>query len=303
MRALAHDARVNGEERKPGKGVSFGQMGLLVRLARDQDLPRGNGKTELEEAEKRLDDLADFFQRVYEELDIRVAGNEQSQHLALSLIEEWQWGLWRPLPDQTDRRAFVPTPWEMRFHHQVLDRVLYCRRFVPGRLPDRYWIPCETCGRIVETRAPRFARTCQKCQHEGEYQQRLGFHKTGAGPAFTGGFYSRGAQRPLYVWPTVCEHPDCVEVFSAKNRTELYCAAHTRLSAYQARQRDSRPKHERFRFLCDEGTYIRHEFLIRGEQRVCLIGPDGYQARDIEEFRPLVERVKATGSLRIVRVS
>jgi len=33
-----------------------------------------------------------------------------------------------------------------------------------------------------------------------------------------------------------------------------------------------------------------------------LIGPDGYQARDIEEFRPLVERAKATGLLQIVRV-
>jgi len=266
---------VNGEERKPGKGVSFGPMGLLVRLA-DQDLPRGDGKTELEEAGKRRDDQADFFQRVYEELDIRVAGDEESKShmLALKLIEEWQWGLQRPLPGETEERAFVPTPWEMRLHHKVLDRVLHCRRFVPGKLPDRYWIPCETCGRVVETKAPRFARTCRKCQHGGEYQQRLGFHKTGAGPAFTGGFYSRGDQRPLYVWPTVCEHPDCVELFSAKNRTELYCPAHTRLSAHHARQRDSRPKHERFQFfpnyeLCDEGTDIRHEFLIRGEQRAC----------------------------------
>jgi hypothetical protein len=176
------------------------------------------------------------------------------------------------------------------------------------RLPDSYSIPCLECGVICETKAPRFASTCGSCQRTRPYSQRLGIHETGALPVFLGGTYPRGPQRPQYGWPTVCEHPECVDIFLAKNRTELYCPAHPRLSAFQAWQRDSTPKYERFRFFPNyevrgEATEIQLGFVIRGEQRVCVIGPGGYHARDIEEFRPLVERAKATDLLRIVRAS
>jgi hypothetical protein len=40
--------------------------------------------------------------------------------------------------------------------------------------------------------------------------------------------------------------------------------------------------------------------MIDGEPRVCVIGPEGYQARDEAEFRPLVARAAATDLLRIV---
>lgn len=263
-----------------------------------------------EAALAKLDRAGQNWEVLRQGLDV-LAGRDE--HAAvLEFVRWWQQEtLLRPDPGSR-KRDQVPFRPETEAHHDVLDRVVAARRVMLERgakdqLPDSYYVPCRECGVLFTTEAPHFARTCTSCQRAGPYSQRLGVHVTGALPVFLGGSYPRGPQRPRYAWPTVCEHPECVDIFLAKNRTELYCSAHTRLSAFQAWQQDATPKHERFRFfpnyeVLSEGTAIQQGFLIQGEQRVCIIGSSGFQARDIEEFRPLVERAKATGLLRIVRV-
>jgi hypothetical protein len=173
--------------------------------------------------------------------------------------------------------------------------------------PDTFWVPCKTCGRIYESRAPHFARTCGACQSEPPYKQRRRIHDCGAFPVFAGGFYPKGPQRGQYVWPTVCEHPECVDVFRAQRYDEKYCPSHTRVEALRARRKDPTPKNERFRFFpnysgCDEGTEVRYDFVINGEPRACIIGHDGYQARDEAEFRPLAFYAATHPHLAIVSV-
>lgn len=219
---------------------------------------------------------------------------------------------------ENDRRAFVPTAFETEAHHRVFGRVIEARRVLLEQrsagllpdgpamlLPDEYRLPCASCGYIFRTAAPRFARTCDACQRTPTYRQRLRPHQLGSLPVFAGGFHKKGSEHARYVWPTVCEHPECVSVFPAKRWDECYCSDHTRASAARARQRLGRPKHELFRFYpdysaCDEGSEVRFDLEIGNEPRVCIVGPQGYQARDEKEFRPLASYAASGHPIRIV---
>jgi hypothetical protein len=294
---------VASDAAKSGNPVSVGAAAQLTELAGAQDVELGD-----EVACDKLKKDAARWQVIFGKLDKLARGDQKARAAVVRFVDHWQRGLLRPSPGE-DVRRHVYLPFENALHHQVLDRLVRCRRTNwHGRrcLPDTYWIPCKSCGCIIETTAPRFGRTCPACQHAPAYHQRLGVHKTGALPVYTGGLYSNGPNRRAYVWPTVCEHPDCVSLLLAANRDQKYCPEHTRLSALRARERDSRPKNERFRFFPNyevfaEGGEVREEFTIRGERRVCVIGPNGYQARDVEELRPLIARATATDWLRIVR--
>src|SRR5215218_601736 len=151
---------------------------------------------------------------------------------------------------ENGRRTFVPTAFETEAHHRVFGRVIEVRKVLLEQrsrgllpdgsamlLPDEYRLPCATCGYIFRTAAPRFARTCDACQRTPTYRQRLRPHQLGALPVFAGGFHKKGLEHARYVWPTVCEHPECVSVFPAKRWDECYCPDHTRVSAARARQR------------------------------------------------------------------
>jgi hypothetical protein len=290
MRVLAHRTSLNIDEAKAGKPVSA--VALLALLAGAQDIKPGD-----EAGREKLNKTADLWNQIFEQLDVLSCGDEIAHAKVGHFVRWWQRkALLRPDPG-ADRRELVPLRGETEIHHHVFDQVLKSRRTMlerqaRPRLPDSYAIPCRECGLIFQTEAPRFARSCVSCQKAKPYPQRLGVHELGGLPVFTGGSYPRGPQRPQYGWPTVCEHPTCVTVFLAGRRHEKYCPAHSRLSALQAKRRPGTPKHEVFRFFpnyseCDQGSEVRYDFVIGGEPRICIIGEDGYQARDEAEFRPL----------------
>jgi hypothetical protein len=269
------------------------------------------------EAAPELWQTAASWQKIFECLQIPGAFSAVRARAALNFVRWWQEEALLSAPGN-DRRAFVPTAFETEAHHRVFAPVIEARKVLfeqrragllldgPGALlPDEYALPCATCGHIFRTAAPRFARTCDACQRTPAYRQRLRPHQLGSLPLFAGGFHKKGSEHGRYVWPTVCEHPECVSVFPAKRWDECYCSDHTRVSATRARQRLARPKHELFRFYpdyseCDEGSEVRFDFVIGTEPRVCVIGPRGYQARDEEEFRPLAFYAAGSHPIRIV---
>jgi hypothetical protein len=293
MCAHARSMDTPGEE--PGKGVSrrrFRPVELLALLAGAQDVIPGD-----EDAAAELLRKAPHRQAFFELIPNRQHFREEEAIAAAEFVQWWQdETLLRP-PAGEERRQIVALPQEIEIHHHVLSRVLEARRVMleqrsAVRLRDTYALPCKSCGRIFKTRAPHFARTCRACQKEPAYRQRLRVHELGSLPVFAGGFHAKGPERRQCVWPTVCEHPECVAVFPATRWNERYCPDHTRVSANRARRRLRVPKHKRFRFYpnyseCDEGTEIRYDLMISGERRACVIGPNGYEARDEDEFRPL----------------
>jgi hypothetical protein len=302
----AKDLEAEGDSRKR----RFAAVELLALIAGAQDVKPGD-----EGAAEALWRKARLWQVLFKNLptrqwfeDARI--REQHDRAAFEFVRWWQEeALLRPVEGE-ERRILVPTLQEMKIHHHVLDRVLEARKVMLERrsavkLPETYALPCKTCGRVFETTAPRFARTCSECQKAPAYQQRLRIHRRGAFPVFTGGFYPKGPKRRQYVWPTVCEHPECVAVFPANHPDDLYCPDHTRLSAHRARRKLATPKNQRFRFYpnyseCDEGSEVRYDFVIDGKPRTCIIGPDGYQARDEAEFRPLAYYAAVQPVLKIV---
>jgi hypothetical protein len=300
---------VDSREEDPGKGVSpIGRVAMLHMLAGAQKL-----KPDDEKAAAELLKTALARQRFFKNLPRLDRPTTVIQaRAAVDFVRWWQDEALLLPAEGEERREFVPTPWETKIHHHVFDRVIEARKVMLERrstitLPDAFWLPCRTCGRIYESKAPHFARTCGACQSESPYEQRRRIHDFGAFPVFAGGFYPKGSQRRQYVWPTVCEHPECVVVFPAQRYDERYCPDHTRVEALRARRKDPTPKNERFRFLpnyleCDEGSEVRYDFVINGELRACIIGHDGYQARDEAEFRPLAFYAAANSLLTIVAV-
>jgi hypothetical protein len=291
-------------QENPGEGVS--SVKLLVLLSGAADA----------ESSSALLRKAGAWEKVFEKLpgnDPRwIEDGERRAELARVFVGWWQDEALLAAPKGTSSRRFVPMLQETKAHHHVLDCVLRAREamleYGVGRLPDNYSLPCLTCGRIFESQAPRFARTCGGCQKESPYPQRRRVHATGALPVFAGGFFPKGSQRRQYVYLTVCEHPECVAVFAATHPEKKYCPNHTRVSATRARHRLATPKHKRFRFYpnyseCDEGTEVGYNFIIEGQRRTCIIGPDGYEARDEAEFRPLAYYAATQSVLNIVAAS
>jgi hypothetical protein len=243
-----------------------------------------------------------------------LAARPENHELVIEFVWWWQERALLAPTEGEEPRRLVPLPWETGIHDRILDAVLQARRVMEARpsefrLPDAYPLPCGTCGQIFETRAPRFGRICSDCHRTRPYEQTRRLHTLGSLPMFTGGFYAKGPERRRHVWPTVCEHPDCVDVFPADHPQAEYCPKHRRKGRVAAHRASlSRaPKQTRYRFypnyeVCDEGTSFSYFFSIAGENRECVIGPDGYQARDEEEFRPLAHHAASDERLLILKV-
>jgi hypothetical protein len=262
----------------------------------------------IERDAKRAREIHFLFEKLAD-----LAARPENHELVTEFV--WWWrerALLTPTEGEEPRRL-VSLPWETEIHHRILDAVLLARRVMEARpsafpLPDAYPLPCETCGRIFETRAPRFGRICGDCHRTRKYDQSIRDHRLGSRAMWTGGFYEKGPERRRYVWPTVCEHPECVDVFSAPHPEAAYCPKHRRTGRVAAHRASlSRaPKRTRYRFypnyeVCDEGTSFSYFFTIAGENRECVIGPDGYQARDEEELRELAHCAASDEPLLILK--
>jgi hypothetical protein len=304
---------VESDKARPGKRVAQTRdVEMLAALA-------GAGRLEIADGAAAADlwRWAANWQSFFGEIQKPGAFSDQRVEVARHFVEWWQEEALQSA-GENGRRAFVPTVFETEAHHRVFGQVIEARRvlleqrsagFLPDGpamlLPDEYRLPCATCGYIFRTAAPRFARTCEACQRTPTYRQRLRPHQLGSLPVFVGGFHKKGSEHARYVWPTVCEHPECVSVFPARRWDECYCSDHTRVSAARARQRLGKPKHELFRFYpdysaCDEGSEVRFALEIGHEPRECIVGPQGYQARDEKEFRPLASYAASGHPIRIV---
>lgn len=166
-------------------------------------------------------------------------------------------------------------PWVNDLHHELFDRL---RPHLGAEvrmnvLPQVVWLPCRTCGRKFESRPPRYARNCNDCAHANPRPQHAATHANGLSrPYWTDGAYARGPHRPQAWWYVLCQHPDCLTVFSTTSRLACYCEQHTsRVSAQRARQRNQSPKPTHFRFRLAED--------LKGEplQELTFTGSDGRQ--------------------------
>jgi len=170
----------------------------------------------------------------------------------------------------------VVEPWVNDLHNELFDRLReHLGKVVRGRvLPDVARLPCRVCGRIFVSEPPRYARQCGECAHAKPYLPRATTHTNELSqPRWSEGVYPRGPYGPEAWWPVLCEHPNCLVVFATPGRLARYCEKHqgNRMSAKRERERDSTPKHARFRF--------RLTSEVDGEplQRLTLTGRDGRQ--------------------------
>jgi hypothetical protein len=155
-------------------------------------------------------------------------------------------------------------------------------------LPDVALVPCQDCGCIHPSRAPRFPGVCPECGDHGP--RRPPPPKPDDIQMYSRGFHKKGPSGPSWGYSHLCVHPKCVELFLADRSDEDYCPRHKgrRVEAQRLAKRLA-PKHERFRFVADEPVGFTYH-VKDGRERFCLVDAQGYIATDAEEFKALLEQ-------------
>lgn len=215
---------------------------------------------------------------------------------------EW----WQRTFDDLAPEAVVE-PWVNDLHHELFDllREHFGEHVRDLELPKVARLPCRSCGRIFESEPPRYARHCDECAHAKPYLPRATTHANEvAQPRWSDGVYLRGPYSPEAWWPVLCDHPDCLTLFSTTSRLARYCGSHTRASAQRARARDSTPKHTRFRFRLareiDGEPLQRLTFTGREGRQIELVPGETYSARDELELAELASQL-ARGVVEVER--
>ncbi len=192
-------------------------------------------------------------------------------------------------PSITETSHYLLKSLRSHFGRKVFGR--YC--------PLAALLPCKSCGRIFESKAPHFASNCKECpKRSGEYTLPAR-HVSGAMQMWSDGFYPKGPAGPSGGYSVLCQHPDCIEFFLATRSDTRFCETHRDPKHRMQTLRRADDKFTRYRFRTADGD-VSCSFCVddSGVQRVCNITPSGYTATDLPEFTALLQAAR-TGSFAV----